>query len=95
MLALLLLGYVAQQATHREGIAGLLPLAQAQFQFQYAAVGSVVAQWSAVNLLAIQGAADERGHFSAALGTNRSSNESRARSPALSSPKHRFQAGLA
>jgi hypothetical protein len=32
--ALLLLGDVAQQAAHGEGIAGLLALAQAQFQFQ-------------------------------------------------------------
>jgi hypothetical protein len=41
VLALLLLGHVAQQAAHGQRIAGLLPLAQAQFQFQYAAVGCV------------------------------------------------------
>ena len=39
MLALLLLGDVAQQATHGQWISGFLALAQAQLQFQHAAVG--------------------------------------------------------
>jgi hypothetical protein len=64
--ALLLLGHVAQQAAHRQGIAGLLPLAQAQFKFQHAAIGRMVAQGRAIHRLAIQGAAEERTHLAAA-----------------------------
>ncbi len=36
--ALLLLGHVAHQAAYGQGIAGFLPLAEAQLQFQHAAV---------------------------------------------------------
>ena len=96
MLALLLLGHIAQQAAHGKRIAGLLPLAEAQLQFQHAAVGSVVAQRGAVHRLAIQGAAEERGHLSAATRSQTVPQTNRA--PAvrqLSMPKHRFQAGLA
>ena len=66
MFALLLLGHVAQQAAHGQRIAGLLPLAQAQFELQDAAVGGVVAQRGALHRLAVQGAAKERGHLGAA-----------------------------
>ena len=68
VLALLLLGHVAQQAADGERIAGLLPLAQAQLQFQYAPVGCVVAQRGAVNRFAVQGAAEQRSHLGTATG---------------------------
>ena len=55
VLALVLLGHIAQQAAHGQGIAGLLALAEAQFEFQDAAVGSVVAQRRAVHRLAVRG----------------------------------------
>jgi hypothetical protein len=48
------------QAANGQRIAGLLPLAQAQLEFQHAAVGSVVAQRSAVDGLAFQSAAKKR-----------------------------------
>ena len=56
--ALLLVGHVAQQAANGERIAGLLPLAQIQFELEDAAVGSVVAQRGAFNRLAVEGAAE-------------------------------------
>ena len=68
VLALLLLGHVAQQAADGERIAGLLALAQAQLEFQHAAIGGVVAQRGAVDRLAIERAAKERGDFGAAAG---------------------------
>ena len=66
--ALPLMGYVAQQAAHRQGIARLLALAQAQLQFLHVAVGGVVAQGRAIDHFAIEGAAEQSPHFSTAVG---------------------------
>ncbi len=60
VLALLLLGHVAQQAAHRQRNARLLAPAQAQLQVQYAAVGCMVAQRRALHGLAVQRAAEQR-----------------------------------
>ena len=57
--ALLLLGYVAEQAAHRQWNAGLVAPAQAQLQLEEAAVGRMVTQRSALDHLAIQRAAEE------------------------------------
>ena len=66
--ALLLLGNVAQQAAHRQRNARLLPPAQAQFQIQHAAVRRIVAQRRPLHRLAIQRAAEKRGHLAPGTG---------------------------
>ena len=66
--ALPLLGHIAQQAADSERISGLLPLAQAQLQLEHAAIGGVIAKGGAVDDFAIKGAAEKRGHFTAATG---------------------------
>jgi hypothetical protein len=54
----------ATRSARQVGFAGLLTAAEAQFQFDYAAVGSVVAQGSALHHLRhLKRAAKERRHF--------------------------------
>ena len=93
--ALLLLGDIAEQAANGERIAGLLPLAEAQFQFQDAAIGGVMAQRCPVHHLAIEGAAKERGHFGAAAVAEELFKGIEFEQFGISWPKQRFQAGLA
>jgi hypothetical protein len=65
VLALLLLRHIAHQAAHRQRNARLLTAAQAQFQFQHAAVGVWWRREYAVHQLAVEGAAEKRGHLAA------------------------------
>jgi hypothetical protein len=64
--ALLLVGYVAQQAADGEWIACLLALAQVQLEFHRAAVMGVKTQRRALNLLTVQGTAEKGCHLGAA-----------------------------
>jgi hypothetical protein len=58
ILSLLLLGYVAEQATHGKGIAGLLTLAEGKFQVEDPAVGGVMPERSAGDCLTIERTAE-------------------------------------
>ena len=68
MLALLLLRHLAHQATNRQRIARLLPLAEAQLELHDPPIVGVVAQQRSVNLLAIQGPQKQRCNFGPATG---------------------------
>ena len=61
--------HIAQQAAHRQRVAGFLPLTEAQFQFQNTAIGRVMPQRRAVNRLAIQRPAEERSRLGTASGS--------------------------
>ncbi len=60
MLALFLLGYVADHALHGHRLAGSTPLVQTHLQFLQVAIGGLVAQRRTVNRLTFQRAAQQR-----------------------------------